>query len=741
MKFLTTAFLIITTVGLAFTQSLSFERTPDIEASFPGSMENFYKQVRLLITYPELARYKGIEGKCFIEFIVNQDGYIETKSIKTIKSLSPECDREAERVVSLITTKWLPATIGGKPVNSKIVLPISFVLLDDLPIGLPARTSIISKESKVASFGWDVYINSKMNSKAGRVLPGDSVLVLGWAPYLLLIAKDSIQGYVSYKSVRVTPELKELVEYIKKNSFNLTKAQEKIDSLTKLAQLNVWQAALKLNDTYSKNQVKIKGEADSIEFVKNPSVFFRTSVSKKTIYTGECAVLSLNFYVADDNKRPLQFYDLGTQLQEMTNKQLLQESAWTPIGKIMDIQGEQERFGSNIFTNYKIYSASYCPTKIQPIVFDPVSLRMLEFNPTNRKEKFMTPFTTKRIDVNVKPLPEGIRPTYSNGLPLVGKFMMSDSLISDSIYVGVPIQYKVTISGAGLLYPVEPGIFKNEGIRTKLVTTEYADTTINDSYYSRKTFIYQLIFENSGTYNLAEPLNYYAFDPEKKKTMKLNLSREVSVLPNPDFVPLPDSYFDDFSLKNKLIAIDASTSMMIEDYKPTRLEAVKTGLNNFLQVSRGCDLNLIVFGGNSIVLPSRKDSCYTNSMIKKIDHNLVTRGTAMGELIWLASQNSSNLVQDRILVIISDGDNTAGVLSPEAAISFAARGKLKIHTIGVGNPGVVPFGRDYFGKNNFVENTFTDTMLKKIANKTGGKYFWAKDASQVTDILKQIFPD
>jgi Ca-activated chloride channel family protein len=94
---------------------------------------------------------------------------------------------------------------------------------------------------------------------------------------------------------------------------------------------------------------------------------------------------------------------------------------------------------------------------------------------------------------------------------------------------------------------------------------------------------------------------------------------------------------------------------------------------------------------------------------------------------------------EKKLVIIGDGDNTAGHVSSINAAAEAKKLGIKIYTIGVGTSGVVPYGRDASGKPNMIDKTFTDKQLKEIAAKTGGKYYWAKDAMEVQRILGEIF--
>lgn len=85
---------------------------------------NFYKELSKNLKYPNQARRMGIEGKVFVEFIVNKNG--EASDLKVIRGIGSGCDEEAMRVLSLTT--WKPGKQRGKPVRVKMVMPISFML-------------------------------------------------------------------------------------------------------------------------------------------------------------------------------------------------------------------------------------------------------------------------------------------------------------------------------------------------------------------------------------------------------------------------------------------------------------------------------------------------------------------------------------------------------------------------------------------------------------------------------------
>jgi periplasmic protein TonB len=90
-----------------------------------GGMAAFYEYVGKNLKYPAQARRMGIEGKVFVEFVVDKDGTIT--DVKAIKGIGAGCDEEAIRVIQL-APKWSPGKQRGRPVKVRMILPITFKL-------------------------------------------------------------------------------------------------------------------------------------------------------------------------------------------------------------------------------------------------------------------------------------------------------------------------------------------------------------------------------------------------------------------------------------------------------------------------------------------------------------------------------------------------------------------------------------------------------------------------------------
>ncbi|WP_375559577.1 energy transducer TonB [Bernardetia sp. OM2101] len=94
-------------------------------ASYEGGMDAFYKYVHQNMKYPESALENEIEGRVYVQFVVNQEGNIE--NVKAVQSLSPDCDAEAVRLLEE-SKQWIPAEQKGKKVKVRMNIPIMFKL-------------------------------------------------------------------------------------------------------------------------------------------------------------------------------------------------------------------------------------------------------------------------------------------------------------------------------------------------------------------------------------------------------------------------------------------------------------------------------------------------------------------------------------------------------------------------------------------------------------------------------------
>lgn len=196
-----------------------------------------------------------------------------------------------------------------------------------------------------------------------------------------------------------------------------------------------------------------------------------------------------------------------------------------------------------------------------------------------------------------------------------------------------------------------------------------------------------------------------------------------------------------------LLALDVSGSMAAEDFQPNRLEIAKDVLNDFVRGRPSDRIGLVVFGGKSLTrVPLTLQHSQLLEAIKKIQFGVVPEGTAIGSAIMssvnrLSGSGRTASAGDRILLLITDGRNNTGEVHPVDALEIAASQKIKIYTIGVGSLGKAPF--PYYGEDGkktyrYEIADLDEALMRKIAERTGGKYFRAADPKSLTLLFENI---
>ena len=190
-----------------------------------------------------------------------------------------------------------------------------------------------------------------------------------------------------------------------------------------------------------------------------------------------------------------------------------------------------------------------------------------------------------------------------------------------------------------------------------------------------------------------------------------------------------------------MLAIDISQSMQIEDFEPNRLEAAKEVARDFIKGRVQDRIGIVVFSGDAFSLaPLTTDYELLNSYLNEVGFEMIeNRGTAIGSAMAVVTNRMrESESKSKVCILLSDGDNTAGNIDPITAAELAAAYDIKTYTIVVGKEGLVPFGKDYFGRPHMVENTVDESTMRKIAEIGSGEFFRATDNQALVQVFKKI---
>jgi len=198
-----------------------------------------------------------------------------------------------------------------------------------------------------------------------------------------------------------------------------------------------------------------------------------------------------------------------------------------------------------------------------------------------------------------------------------------------------------------------------------------------------------------------------------------------------------------------LLTIDISESMVYSlDFKPNRLEKTKVIAADFVKKRTNDNIGLVVFSGEAFAKsPPTLDKELLQELISEISSKEIEKSsTAIGDGCGLSvSLLKESKAKSKIIILLSDGENTAGNLQPLQAAALAEAFGVKVYTIGIGKRGEVPARvqvQGFFGKVTEqvrnIPNNFNEKELKEIARITGGKYYRATNAKVLENVFEEI---
>jgi Ca-activated chloride channel family protein len=192
------------------------------------------------------------------------------------------------------------------------------------------------------------------------------------------------------------------------------------------------------------------------------------------------------------------------------------------------------------------------------------------------------------------------------------------------------------------------------------------------------------------------------------------------------------------------LVLDVSTSMKTMDFLPrNRLYVAKKVLEDFIRGRKHDRISLVVFAGRSYTqCPPTLDYDVLVQLLRQVDFGRVQDGTAIGTGMLNAANRLRGFgTKGKVMILLTDGVNNSGEVSPATAAQAAAALNVKIYTIGVGKDGEHPIEIDdpVYGKQVVMARTEIDeNMLRTIARSTGGRYFRAQNPKALEGIYREI---
>ena len=243
-----------------------------------------------------------------------------------------------------------------------------------------------------------------------------------------------------------------------------------------------------------------------------------------------------------------------------------------------------------------------------------------------------------------------------------------------------------------------------------------------------------------------------------KPTLKITLYKGMMLLRIAAFIFLvtalsrPQQMLEESKIVSEgidiVLALDTSTSMLAEDFKlggerANRLDAVKNVVSEFISNRHSDRIGIVAFASRAYtVSPLTLDYGWLMQNLDRVTIGMIEDGTAIGSGMSSALNRLKDTeAKEKVIILLTDGRNNAGKISPLTAAEAAEALKIKIYTIGAGTKGLAPYpAEDFFGNRIYrqVKIEIDEESLQKIARKTGARYFRATDTESLKKIYEEI---
>lgn len=197
-----------------------------------------------------------------------------------------------------------------------------------------------------------------------------------------------------------------------------------------------------------------------------------------------------------------------------------------------------------------------------------------------------------------------------------------------------------------------------------------------------------------------------------------------------------------------ILALDTSTSMLAEDFtlhgkRANRLDVIEDVVENFIRGRKNDRIGIVTFAARAYTAsPLTLDYGWLLENLKRVKIGMIEDGTAIGSALSVALKRLEDTkAKSKIIILLTDGINNTGKISPYLAAEAAKALKVKVYTIGAGTKGMAPYPmKDFFGNTVYqpVKIDIDEDSLINIASKTEGKYFRATDTKSLKEIYSEI---
>lgn len=193
------------------------------------------------------------------------------------------------------------------------------------------------------------------------------------------------------------------------------------------------------------------------------------------------------------------------------------------------------------------------------------------------------------------------------------------------------------------------------------------------------------------------------------------------------------------------LVMDLSSSMLSQDFDPNRMEVSKKVAIEFINKRSYDRIGLVGFAAEGFTqCPLTVDHLVLNNLLKQLDCGKLEDGTAIGMGLACAINRlkDDSLTKSKVIILLTDGVNNAGDISPDLAAEMAKLYNIKIYSIGVGSNGEAysPVGKNPGGDYVFgmVPVNIDEGLLSQLSSSTGGKYYRATNLNQLKEIYQEI---